>query len=61
MLTEITEYERFLLICDDCDRAEAQYEALQSTTNIDFLKKKLKKTISSLDDKDSEKNIIARK
>lgn len=61
MLTEITEYERFLSICDDCDKAEAQYEALQSTTNIDFLKKKLKKTISSLDDKDSEKNIITRK
>lgn len=59
LLTEITEYERYLSICDECAKAENHYEALQSTTNIGFLKKKLKTTSASLEEKESDRTYLS--
>lgn len=54
LLTEITEYERYMELVDRCKDAEKTYEILKANSNESYLSDKYEEVLSKLEDKENE-------
>ena len=58
LLTEITEYERYLSLCKECDEAEVRFHTLRSMSNIEFLLSRYDSSMKKLNDRQTEREEI---